>query len=709
MPDPFIIIIIVVLLNQFYMAIRAHLSSVAKNADRLPDLPISTKALATTILNHVRVGRLSKAVSILFSSEIPLPASIYANLFRICGSNKAIIEIRKLESHLITFTPSPPLFLLNRAIESYGKCNCLKDARELFDEMPRRDGGSWNAMLTAYSRNDRSEDVLDLFSSMIKEGISASEVTFASVLGSCGHVLELWLSKQLHGLVLKHGFVGNVILESSLVDVYGKCGVVCDARRMFNEIENPNDVSWNVIIRRYLEAGNGSEAVNMFSKMIKTSVKPMNHTVSNTILASTSFNGFREGLQIHGYSIKINVDEDEVVSSTLISMYAKFGDLDSARRIFDMPCSKNLRSYASMISGYAVTGKLTEARKLFDEMPEQTVVSWNVMLAGYMRSFKWDKALEFVVLMRKSTKCIDHVTVRLILNLSAAILDVELGKQVHGYAYRHSYYNNLFVSNAILDMYGKCDNLVRARRWFHVMSHLRDKVSWNALLTSHAQHRLSEEAMVIFGNMLGETKPSKFTFATLLTACANIFALELGKQIHGYMIRNGYDIDIVTNGALVDMYSKCRLIVYSLRVFNNAASRDVVLYNSMISGCFYNGIACKPFELFEAMEKEGIKPDNTTFQGVLRACICEGRVELGRQYFELMSDKFCLVPHMEHYQLMIELYGQIGYMDELELFVKNLPFTPTASMLTKVLDFCGNFKHRRLEKWASDQVNELDT
>ncbi|KAG8378174.1 hypothetical protein BUALT_Bualt08G0110500 [Buddleja alternifolia] len=672
------------------------------------DSQLSAKAVTTTILNYVRLGRLPKAVSLLFSFAFPLPFSLYAHLFRICASNKAIVETRKLESHLVTFTPNPPVFLLNRAIESYGRCSCLEDAQELFDEMPVRDGGSWNAMITAYSRNGRSGDALGLFYKMIGEGVYASEVTFASVLGSCGDCLELWLSRQVHGLVVKYGFVGNVILDSSLVDVYGKCGMMSDARRMFDEIENPNDVSWNVIVRRYLEIGEGNEAVNMFSRMVRMKVRPLSYTVSNAVLACLSFGGLKEGVQIHGYGVKINVEEDEVVSSTLISMYAKCGDLESARRIFDLPCSNNLISYTSMVSGYAMSGRMKEARELFDKMPKRTVISWNVMLAGYTRFLEWDKALEFVILMRQSTADIDHVTLGLILNMCAAIPDMELGKQVHGFAYRHGFFSNLFVGNALLDMYGKCGNLTRARIWFYEMSHLRDKVSWNALLTSYARHGMSEEAMMIFWKMLGETRPSKFTFGTLLAACANIFALELGKQIHAFMIRNGYDIDIVVNGALVDMYSKCRCVLYAINVFNESASKDVILCNSMIFCCSHNGMGGKVVEIFETMEKEGIKADHVTFQGVLRACICEGRVEMGRKYFELMNDKYYLMPQLEHCESMIELYGQYGFMDELELFIQNMPFEPTARILAKVFDYSRKYKCFRLGKWASDRLNELN-
>ncbi|KZV28893.1 pentatricopeptide repeat-containing protein [Dorcoceras hygrometricum] len=659
------------------------------------NLRLSAKALTTTILNNLRLGRLPEAVSILFASSVRLPFSLYAHLLQICAKNMAIIETRKVEWHLITLNPNPPVFLLNRAIESYGNCGCLRDAKELFDEMPRRNGGSWNAIITAYTRNGFAEDALGLFSRMIGLGVFASEITFASVLGSCGNALELWLSRQVHGLIMKYGFVGNVILESSIVDVYGKCHVMSDARRMFDEIRHPNNVSWNVIIRRYFDTGDGKEAVNMFSKMVKVNASPMSFTVSNAIIACSSYGGLREGAQIHGYAIKINMEEGEVVSSTLIGMYAKCGDLGSARRIFDFPCSKNLISCTTMVSGYAVNGKTTEARELFDQMTERSVISWNVMLAGYTRFLMWDKALDFVIMMRKSTTEIDHVTLGLILNICAAIPDVELGKQIHGYAYRNGFYTNLFVGNALLDMYGKCGNLTRARIWFYEMSHLRDKVSWNALLTSYARHGLSEEAMMIFGKMLGETKPSKFTFGTLLAACANIFALELGKQIHAFMLRNGYDVDVVINGALVDMYSKCRYISSAIKIFNCAASKDVILCNTMILGCLHNGLSDKVFELFETMEKEGMRPDHVTFQGILQASVSAGRVELGRQYFELMSEKYCLTPQLEHYDAVIELYGQHGFMDKLELFINNMPFNPTAPILTKVeLEDDIEFLHR---------------
>ncbi|KAM7507814.1 hypothetical protein LguiA_018267 [Lonicera macranthoides] len=667
-----------------------------------------TKALTTTILTHITAGRLSKAVSILFAAPVPFPFPLYTHLFQLCASNRAIVETRKLESHLVTFCPTPPPFLLNRAIESYGKCGCLVDARELFDEMPDRDGGSWNAMITAYAKSGRAEEALDLFLVMNKSGVCPNEITFASVLGCCGLVLGLLVARQLHGLIVKFGLSGNVILGSSLVDVYGKCHVMSDMRRMFDDIESPNAVSWNVIVRRYLEVGDETEAVFMFAEMIRENAKPLTFTVSNALIACSSISALKEGSQIHAYSIKMNMVKDEVVLNSFTDMYAKCGDLESANKIFDMPNSKNLINRTSLVSGYAMKGRTSEARELFNEMPERNIISWNAMLVGYTRFLQWEEALDFVLLMCRETREIDHVSIGLILNVCAGLSDVELGKQVHGFAYRRHFYSNLFVGNALLDMYGKCGNLRSAQLWFFEMSHLRDKVSWNALLTSYARHGLSEEAMMIFWKMLGETRPSKFTFGTLLAACANIFALEPGKQIHGFMIRNNYEMDIVVRGALVDMYSKCRSIDYALMVFKQESTHDGILWNSMLLGCCHNGRGETVIELFGLMEKEGIKPDHITFQAILQACIYGGYVELGREYFDAMSDKYCIIPRLEHYDRMIELYGRYGFMDELEDFVKKMPFDPTVQMLTSVFDACREHRNSRLGEWATNRLNELN-
>lgn len=669
----------------------------------------NVKTITNKIFAHLKLNSLSKAVSILFESPVPFDFSLYASLFNLCASRRAVVETRKVESHLLTFNLTPPIFLLNRAIEAYGKCECMDDARELFDEMPQRDGGSWNALISAYAHNGFAEEALGVFLDMKKEGFSWNEISFASVLGCCGSLLEIYFAKGIHGLILKYGFCGNVIIGSSIVDVYGKGGFLSDARRMFDELCNPNEVSWNVIIRRHYDMGEERMAVLLFFEMIRRNdVMPLSFTAANCLRACSKISAINEGMQIHGFAIKTNLVDSLVVSGSLIDMYAKHGDLETAHSVFNLPKARDLINWTSIVTAYAANGRTEEARKLFNEMPERNVVSWNAMLAGYTHFHKWEDALEFVYLTCKKNIEIDHVTIMLILSTCAGLLDVELGKQVHAFVYRRLFNSNLFVGNALLNMYGKCGDLRSCRAWFYQMSHLRDAVSWNSILTTHARHKRSEEVMMVIWKMLEETPPNKHTLATILAACANIFSLESSKQIHGFLVRHDYDMDIVINGALIDAYSKCRCLNYALVVFKATASRDLILYNSMILGCCHNQRGDIALELFEMLKSEGLKPDNITFQGVLHAAICEGRVELGRRYFDAMISEYCVIPRLEHYESMIELYCRYGFMGELENFVKEMPFEPTAAMLIRVFDACHDYRCERFGKWTADRLNGLN-
>ncbi|XP_020571105.1 pentatricopeptide repeat-containing protein At4g13650 [Phalaenopsis equestris] len=673
----------------------------SKTAPRRPKNPPPS----SSILHHIVAGDLRTSITILRATPSPFPASVYSRLLHLCASRQALVAARCVESHIISSSyPSPPsTFLLNRSIETYALCGSIADARELFDEMPHRSGGTWNAMISAYACAGCPSDAIALFVRMNGTGIRPKDVTFASVLGSCSCLLALTLAKQLHGLILKFGFCVNVILGTSLVDVYGKCRIMDEAQKKFDEIPDPNPVSWNVIVRRYLDFGQGEKAVDMFLKMIHMGVIPLNFTISSALVACSDSSWLCVGCQIHGIVVKNGFLTDLIVENSVLEMYSKCGCIEDARWIFNCSVSRDVVSWTSMVSGYASCGQLNEAEKLFYEMPERNVVSWNALLAGYVQSFNWEKAFDFFQEMRSETKEIDFVTLGLMLNSCAGLLDSEKGKQIHGFAYRHLLYSDIFFSNALLDLYTKCGNLKSANHWFLQMCSRRDKVSWNSLLAGYAHHGRSEEAFDIFNEMLKETTPNEFTFSLMLAASANIFMLENGKQMHAFMIRNEFNMDVILRGALVDMYCKCRLINYAIRVFKEERLRDVVLWNSVILGLAYNGRGDYSFELFEAMKRDGIKPDNITFIGLLLACIGEGSVNLGFKYFYMMSEEYGVLPRIEHYECMIELLGKHGSMVELHELIQRMPFEPSIPMWSRIYD-SSKHVYRRLREVNAVQV-----
>jgi pentatricopeptide repeat protein len=614
--------------------------------------------------------------------------------------------IPQFRSHL-SASSTPPVFVLNRAIEALASHGFIAHAQELFDQMPERNGGSWNALISAYSRTNQPRNSLSLFLLMCNEGIPPKDVTLASVLGCCSEVLDLCLARQIHALVAKHGFSSNVIISTSLVDIYGKCNVICDAERVFNSIPNPNVVSWNVIIRRYYELGRGDDSINALFQMIRAGVMPLNFTLSNSLLACADAGALLQGKQIHGLVLKLGhyCDINSLVRNCILQMYAKCGVLDEAIKLFHKAERKDAYMWTTMLSGYSACGRIQEAEKVFERMPERNIVSWNAMICGYINCAAWNKALDIFRRIEREEGGFDIYTLGAALKACAELFDLEKGRQIHGFAYRHWYQLDHYLSNALIGMYAKCGRLRDMEALFFRVLKKRDRVSWNTLILGYERHCRSEGALYALREMLHETSPNESTFTLGLSACANIFSLDHGKQIHAYILRNGYKMDDIIRDALVSMYSKCRLIEYSIRVFEERESPDVVLWNSVVLGCVYNGKGEHALELFEDMRRREISVDNVTFIGALLACICEGFVDLGQRYFNLMSEDYGITPRMEHYECMIELFSKHGCMVELEEFVEKMPLEPTIPMWLRIFDSCKEYRNARLGKKAEKYIN----
>ncbi|CAM0904583.1 unnamed protein product [Alopecurus aequalis] len=675
----------------------------------------SSAAIVSAISSHVAAGRLFAALDTLTPgwSSSSVPSSLYASLLHLATSRRSLSSARRIAAHLAAPSNSPstsrssvPTFLLNRAIESLAACGSLADARELFELMPRRDGGSWNAIIYASSRAGNPTDALSLFTDMYSLGIRPSDVTMASALACCAECLNLCGAQQLHGHVSKRDFQSNVILGTALVDVYGKCLFLPHARRAFDGISQPNGISWNVIIRHYLLAGMGDLAVDMFFRMVWAGVKPLVHTVSHAISACRDNNALKEGRCIHTFVLRRGYEHDVHVQSAVVDMYAKCGAIDAAQRLFNLAPVKDMVISTSILSGLASCGRIDDAKRVFEGMEEHNLVSWNAMLTGYIRSMDLTGALHLFKQMRNETKELDVVTLGSVLNACTGMLDIRKGEEVHAFALKSGLFNCPFLKNTLLRMYSKCGYLRSSEQiLLFEMGLERDIYSWNSLISGYERHSMSEAALHALSAMQSEVTPNKSTFSSALAACANIFLLKQGMQIHAYVLRNGYEIDDILRSALVDMYCKCRLLAYAIRVFDAGPSRDVILWNSMILGYAHSGKGEYGLELFDEIQKQGIKADAATLLGALVACISEGHVRLGMSYFTRMTDE-SIIPLMEHYECMIELLGKHGYMVELEEFIEHMPFEPTAAMWLRIFDCCREYGDRKLGERAAKCINE---
>lgn len=197
------------------------------------------------------------------------------------------------------------------------------------------------------------------------------KVTLINLLPSCAEIGAILQAKSIHAFSMRKGFLCHPALETALLSVYGKCGETKLAECFFSQMRERTLISWNAIIAAYVQNGQHKKALEVFQSLWDEHHKPDAMTVTGILHAYGEMASLKEGKQIHGYIIKLDLCLNTFVTNSLIYMYAKCGDLWTARDIFDrMPC-KDVISWNAIIMAYAIHGFAKDSLKLFSKMLEE--------------------------------------------------------------------------------------------------------------------------------------------------------------------------------------------------------------------------------------------------------------------------------------------------------------------------------------------------
>eukprot|EP01018_Ginkgo_biloba_P026238 Gb_36365 [translate_table: standard] len=203
-------------------------------------------------------------------------------------------------------------------------------------------------------------------------------------------------------------------------------------------------------------------------------------------------------------------------------------------------------------------------------------------------------------------------------------------KQVHGLILVTGLEQDVFLGTKLVTMYAKCGGLVDARIIFDNVPR-RNLFSYNIMIGGYAKEGQCEETLKVYHQMQrAGIQPDEFTFPLILKACANLSALQQGKEIHYHIVRNGFESDVFVGAALVDMYAKCGSIENARQVFDKMSRRDLVSWTAMISGYSQNGHASEALALFDQMQLADETPDPVTLVSVLSACTDLGALQQGK-------------------------------------------------------------------------------
>ncbi|CAH8327681.1 unnamed protein product [Eruca vesicaria subsp. sativa] len=302
-------------------------------------------------------------------------------------------------------------------LQLYTQLGDMSDALRVFSEVPKNDVVPWSLMIARFGQNGFCDDAVDMFIRMRKAFVVPNEFTFTSILNACALRKCFGLGRQLHGLVVKGGFDLDVYVSNALIDVYAKCEKMDTAVKLFAELSNRNEVSWNTVIVGYANLDEAEEALSLFREALRNHVSVTEVTCSSAIGVCASLASMELGAQVHGLAIKTNNAGKVAVSNSLIDMYAKCGDIKDAQSVFDEIETKDVPSWNALISGYSTHGLSRESLRIFDIMKDSdckpNVLTFLAVLSGCSNAGLIDEGVEcFESMIRDHgiEPCLEHYT-----------------------------------------------------------------------------------------------------------------------------------------------------------------------------------------------------------------------------------------------------------------------------------------------------------
>ncbi|XP_050364800.1 pentatricopeptide repeat-containing protein At4g21065-like [Argentina anserina] len=299
------------------------------------------------------------------------------------------------------------------------------------------------------------------------------------------------------------------------------------------------------------------------------------------------------------------------------------------------------------------------------------------------------EALRCYRVMVKSKVLPNKFTYPFVLKACAGVGELNLGKTVHGSVVKFGFCGDSHVRNTMVHMYCSCSGGIEsARKVFDEMPSL-DSIAWSAMIGGYVKVGSSSDAVELFREMqMRRVRPDGVTMVSVLAACCDLGALELGKWVESYIEREGIGKSVELCNALIDMFAKCGSVDKALKLFRGMSGKTIVSWTSVIDGLAMHGRGEEAVGLFEEMIGDGVVPDDVAFIGLLSACSHSGMVDEGKRYFSMMVERFGCVPKIEHYGCMVDMLCRAGQVKEALEFIRKMPIQPNPIILRTLISAC---------------------
>ncbi|XP_042513654.1 pentatricopeptide repeat-containing protein At1g43980, mitochondrial isoform X1 [Macadamia integrifolia] len=546
---------------------------------------LENKIISSLILSKNLFSNISQKIS-QDSETLPY---FYSSLIDHYLQLKSLLLAKVIHAQLIKIGFNRHTFLGNRFLDLYSKLGTLNDALQVFDDipnknsftwnillmafvkfghldnaknvfynMPNRDVVSWNSMISGYASKGLVESVLGVFSEMQRGVVEPTPFTFSIVM-SC-----VWSSqhaKEIHGNIIRSGLcLSNIVLGNTLINMYGRLGLVEHAFSVFLMMEELDVISWNSLILGCDKSGFGDLALDQFCLMLSNGYSPDHFTMSMVISICSNLGCLVKGKQVFALCIKMGFLSNSIVLSATIDLFSKCNKVDDSVRLFTEVHRWNSTVCNTMISSYARHGLAEEALQLF------------------------------VLTLREDVRPTEF-TLSAILSSASFFFLAELGTQIHALVLKIGLEFDTIVACSLMDMYAKSGLVDSGMKIFLNMG-IRDLVSWNTMLMGFAQNGRGVEALTLFEELImSGLSPDRITLAGILLACSNGGFCDEGMRIFSSMLDKYRVIPLVEHYAcMVEMMCRAGKLTKAMEMIETMPHEpSALVWGLLLRACGIHG------------------------------------------------------------------------------------------------------------------------
>ncbi|KAG9450889.1 hypothetical protein H6P81_010854 [Aristolochia fimbriata] len=474
-----------------------------------------------------------------------------------CGELKDMLLGRAAHGYALRNGYNRNINILNALLHFYTDSDWFSYCLKLFNVMPQKNVISWNTLIGGAVRNYDIATAITFLYEMQQKNMKFDLVTVITILPKFYQSNDLILGMSIHGMMLKMGFESDVSLVNALISMYCNCGNLENAQLLFNVMPVKSIVTWNALMTGYRYCNSNAEVVNIFNQMNIEGEKPNDVTLLNIIPTCQSE---IQGQSIHAYAIRTGFILYPSLVTTLISMYDGFENLK--------PCLL-----------------------LFEESEKQKVAVWNALMTVLVRNKHARKSCFCFCEMLLEGVEPDSVTMLCLIQASMQLGSLYLAKSIMGFVVSKGLGSEVFVANALIDLYSRSGDLLMAREIFDRMR-VKDVASWSVIINAYGIHGFGDEALNLFSVMeLYGYKPDDISFIGVLSACSHSGLVEEGRKLFKCMTEK-YKVSprMEHYACMVDLLARAGYLDEALEFVKQLPTKpSVSMVESLTGACRVHG------------------------------------------------------------------------------------------------------------------------